>query len=267
MGFVIKVLCVEDDPDDELQLREGLHEIDYARVEVDCASTLTVAQRLLVLEQFDLLIIDYHLRGDTATGLDLAHFLAMQGSRVPMLLVSGREDLPLKEQDNALLDSGLLHFLRKEEIVSSTLSGFLRRILSTSIRLLHVDDDADDRQIVAECLAESPVYQFDLVQVASIEDAAIKMARQKFDVYLLDYHLAQGNGAELARQILQGDPSAAIVLCTGMNLIHHDARALAVIGSRRAGFLSKKHMNTSSLVRAIVNSRNTPVYFSGRFSS
>src|SRR5215467_11792904 len=79
-----------------------------------------------------------------------------------------------------------------------------------SRRILHVEDDADNREMVSLMLSEH--------QVTSVETYAqglVAAQQRDFDLYLIDNNLEDGLGVDLCREIRQFDKDTPIVFCSG----------------------------------------------------
>lgn len=77
-------------------------------------------------------------------------------------------------------------------------------------RILCVDDHADTCALIAAILKEYEVIP------ASSQSEGLRAAKsQNFDLILLDYHLRDGNGPELSKQIREFKPNIPILFVTG----------------------------------------------------
>src|SRR5262249_8704202 len=83
-------------------------------------------------------------------------------------------------------------------------------------RVLHVEDDAVTQQVMRLRLAAIKEYAFQVTQAASEAEAMEAFARQPFDVVLLDYHLAQGNGLNCLRQLRAMDPIVPVLVISSV---------------------------------------------------
>src|ERR1051326_7343315 len=63
-----------------------------------------------------------------------------------------------------------------------------------SVQLLHVEDDAFQRHLLAHQLARLPDHAFAITYAESEDEAIVAFHRGRTDCVILDYHLAQGNG-------------------------------------------------------------------------
>lgn len=84
-----------------------------------------------------------------------------------------------------------------------------------AIRLLHVEDDAIQRRLLAAHLAKLADLTFE-VTVAESEDEALGKLTDGFDLVLLDYHLAQGNGLNSLKKIRKRDAHVPIIAISGV---------------------------------------------------
>ena len=77
-------------------------------------------------------------------------------------------------------------------------------------RFLCVEDHPDTCELIATILDE-----FEVISAGSKAEALRKAATLKFNLYLLDYHLPDGTGMELALLIRNFDPETPILFVTG----------------------------------------------------
>ena len=75
-------------------------------------------------------------------------------------------------------------------------------------RLLHVEDDADVRRIVAIILGADA----DIVAAPTLRDAQNLLQNQRFDLAILDATLPDGNGLDLIAQLNQSEPPTPVIL-------------------------------------------------------
>ena|SRR5215468_8237753 len=88
-------------------------------------------------------------------------------------------------------------------------------------RILHIEDDADNREMVRLMLAEH--------QVTSVETCAeglVAAQQHDFDLYLIDNNLEDGLGVDLCREIRRFDKETPIVFCSGFTDEAHQRSAL-----------------------------------------
>ncbi len=96
------------------------------------------------------------------------------------------------------------------------------------MRLLHVEDDSSDLEIVARTLREQ-LPGDDLVSAPTLAAARAALSSATFDVLLLDLHLPDGEGFELLQELRESGDTIASVVLTG------DGEEAAVRGALKAG--------------------------------
>jgi len=97
-------------------------------------------------------------------------------------------------------------------------------------QILCVEDHADTCELISLVLKE-----FTVISASTVAEAVRKAAAQKFHTYLIDFHLPDGNGFELASRIRTFDAETPILFVTGTSSIS-EAQAL----ERGANGLIKK---------------------------
>ncbi|MFJ8517986.1 response regulator transcription factor [Lysinibacillus xylanilyticus] len=78
----------------------------------------------------------------------------------------------------------------------------------------------DDHPVVLEG-TRTLLKDIDEIEIeisSNITDIMLKVQDHFFDIYLLDIHMPQKNGVQLAEEIKQIDPEARIILYTGYNI-------------------------------------------------
>ncbi len=86
----LKVLVVEDDPDDFLLTSGLLDEISVFECETEWAASYAAAKTAIAEKTFDLCLVDYDL--GARNGLELVREAVAGGFRAPMILLTGQED-------------------------------------------------------------------------------------------------------------------------------------------------------------------------------
>jgi PAS domain S-box-containing protein len=82
----------------------------------------------------------------------------------------------------------------------------------TSIRVLHVDDDAGFLAVAKQCLEEQS--QFEVDTALSAEEALKKLRDSEYDVVVTDYQMPGKNGLELLRELRQEGNDVPFILFT-----------------------------------------------------
>jgi two-component system KDP operon response regulator KdpE len=89
----------------------------------------------------------------------------------------------------------------------------------STLRILLVEDNDLNRALVRAVLARSdhPVVQgVALVEAVDLASARTELAAASFDAVLLDMHLPDGNGLDIARELLvrSGEPRPVVIALT-----------------------------------------------------
>ena len=82
--------------------------------------------------------------------------------------------------------------------------------MTNSRRILCVDDHADTCALIATNLGE-----YEVISALSKSQGVHTAKSQDFDLILLDYHLRDGSGPELSKQIREFNPNIPILFVTG----------------------------------------------------
>ena len=84
----IRVLLVDDDPDDIVLTREIFADIPGGRLVLEGVTSYEAGRDALTRDTHDVYLVDYRL--EARTGLDLLRETRQQGSRVPVILLTGK---------------------------------------------------------------------------------------------------------------------------------------------------------------------------------
>jgi len=90
-----------------------------------------------------------------------------------------------------------------------------------SRRILHVEDDADNREMVRLMLSDHQV-----ISVETCAEGLVAAQQHDFDLYLIDNNLEDGLGVDLCREIRRFDKETPIVFCSGFTDEAHQRSAL-----------------------------------------
>jgi signal transduction histidine kinase len=85
------------------------------------------------------------------------------------------------------------------------------------MKILLVEDNPGDARLVREALREVSETDFDLAHVDTLAAALAILARDRFDIVLLDLSLPDGRGLDLIRRMAASAPELPIVVLTGLN--------------------------------------------------
>ena len=111
---------------------------------------------------------------------------------------------------------------------------------ATRPRVLHVEDDPDLRRVVSTIAREIADFE----PAESVRDATAKLARERFDMVLLDLGLPDGSGWELLQLINRMTPRPRVVIFSA-----HDAEADR--GQNADPFLVKSQTSEQQLIDTI----------------
>jgi CheY-like chemotaxis protein len=130
----------------------------------------------------------------------------------------------------------------------TTLRGPAGPVPPREMRVLHIEDDVVQQQLVALHLTEIKRLHCTITPVTSERDAVEMFRRQPFDVVLLDYHLAQGNGLNCLRQLRALNQIVPIVVISSVT---QPQVASELLDAGADDFLSKENLTGEALARSI----------------
>jgi len=117
-----------------------------------------------------------------------------------------------------------------------------------TVKILLVDDDADDYVMTRDLLLEIESGSFQLDWVSSYEDGRKQVEQQNHDLYLVDHQLGAGTGLELLRESIAGGCRAPVILLTGLQERALDVEAMK---AGAADYLVKGRIDAQLLERSI----------------
>ena len=117
----LRVLVVEDAPDEFVLTRSLLEDVRGAQVKVDWVSTFEEAAAAVRSGRYDVGLVDYRL--GERTGLDLLRETGGSGGATPLVVLTGQDD---RELDLRLMEAGAADFLVKGEITPALLERSIR---------------------------------------------------------------------------------------------------------------------------------------------
>lgn len=185
-----RVLLVEDEPASAAVMEALLEE---EGLEVDTAATLAEARAHLSARRYGALVLD--LRLPDGDGVELLRELRRgeAGPPMPILVVSGdpgrRNEPEVRAVEGVDWLQKPIDLDRMAELVRAAVGG----AGADGTLILHVDDDRDIRELVAESLA--PLGE--VVSAESLAQARTVLAERRPSVVVLDLELRDGSGADL----------------------------------------------------------------------
>ena len=117
-----------------------------------------------------------------------------------------------------------------------------------SIKVLLVEDNPNDTELMGVMLKKAAISQFELVVVKQLGQALQQLEDERFDVILLDLVLPDGQGLDTFNRICAQAPDVPIILLTGLD---DEALAIQTVQAGAQDYLVKGQMESHLLVRAI----------------
>jgi PAS domain S-box-containing protein len=127
---LIRVLLVEDNENDAINIRYLLRIKTFNTYDVDWVPTYEAGREKLALRQHDIALFDYRL--GEKTGIDLLRESKAQGWRIPIILLTGADN---PEIDLEASSAGAADYLDKNSIDTSRLERAIRYSLRHSATL------------------------------------------------------------------------------------------------------------------------------------
>ena len=171
---------------------------------VDVAHDAAEVRRLLAERSYAALTLD--LRLPDQDGVSLIRELRSNEAtrRLPIVVVSVRAEEGQAELNGGAL--GVVDWLVKpidEQRLRRAMERAVRSPLGAGARILHVEDDLDLQRVVAAIVDGDAVVE----QALDLAGARERLARQRFDLVILDLALPDGSGLDLLPLI--GEPRPA----------------------------------------------------------
>jgi DNA-binding response OmpR family regulator len=205
-GRLPRILVCEDEPDVATAIRLFLESANYA---VDVAYSGGEALELLAQTKYTAMTLDIMLPDTDGVSL-IRRIRAQDETRdIPIVVVSARANETRLELNGDGV--GVIDWLSKP-IDEVAFAATLRRAVSNDgkrRRILHVEDDRDLTQVVSNLVGDYA----EVVWADRISSARRHLARDNFDLIILDLTLPDGSGEELLGdlQTPDGQPIPVIV--------------------------------------------------------
>ena len=116
------------------------------------------------------------------------------------------------------------------------------------IKILLVEDNPADADLLAELLEVSVGVEWELVSVEFLREAIAHLGKQPFDVVLLDLSLPDSRGLETLTRLLEVAPDTAMVVMTGLD---DEDLALDSVRLGAQDYIVKGQITAQLLVRTI----------------
>jgi PAS domain S-box-containing protein len=220
---------------------------------VDVALTAQDAMAKARANGYAAILVDLKLPDRDGISLIQELRSAPQYHNTPIVVVSA--DAARGREDFRSSTLNVLDWLNKP-IDTAALVAVLNRPLarngSKRPRILHIDDDADVRAVVAGAVGQS----CEVTSVASIADAHVALTAQQFELAVLDLVLSQGSGLDLLPDLRDREGNA-------MPVILYSARAANGRNAAQVqAALTKSHTSIDHLIltlRRHMAGRHAPV--------
>ena len=87
--------------------------------------------------------------------------------------------------------------------------------MSEEVRILVVEDNPADTDLIREALPETGPVSFRIESVARLAEALARMASKGIDLVLLDLGLPDSHGLQTLQKLRQAAPDIPVVVLTG----------------------------------------------------
>ena len=119
------------------------------------------------------------------------------------------------------------------------------------LAILIVEDNAADRLLIKEYLAEQQLKTVDIQEAGSLQAAFDLLPHFDFDVILLDLQLPDSAGVDTVRRIIGEVPETAVIVLSGLE---DEETALQSVRYGAQDYLEKRHLSPSALGKSIRHS-------------
>jgi len=120
--------------------------------------------------------------------------------------------------------------------------------LQPSVRVLIVDDDEEDFEIIRDLIQNIPEQNFQVDWCKNYETGSKALSNPKHDIYFVDYYLGVKTGIDLLKDALAHNCEQPIILLTGQGNKKVDMEAMR---SGAVDYLIKSQITTEQLDRCI----------------
>lgn len=193
----IRIVLIEDDAAQGKVISHGLSQFGY---KVSHYTEFEPAQAAILADPPDALIVDIHLAGPAPVDSTtiVPGIFAKLGYRLPLIFLTARTDFSARI---AAAKTGAGDFLSKPVAVprlAESIERLLREGEETPYRVLIVDDDVVLAEHYRQTLVNAGMLAEKICEPERVLDA---MQALRPDLLLLDLHMPECSGADLARAI------------------------------------------------------------------
>ncbi len=116
------------------------------------------------------------------------------------------------------------------------------------IKILHVEDNHSDAELVAECLNNQEHLDYELTHAERLSEGIEHLKKNHFDVALLDLSLPDSQGVETIEHVIRIAPHLPIIALTG---IHDNGLSVEALRAGAEDYLVKGKVDCYLLNRSI----------------
>ena len=216
-----RILVLEPDSPSAEQLAGALQLQGYSTLIAD-----TAARARDLLAEFDVHALTLSPAVSDEDSIAFLQNLRSQHAyrHLPVLIVSLQPQR--RDNDDGALRGGavgVVDWLHKP-VDPSRVMDVVRTCLSTAgvrPKVLHVEDDEDLRVLLARLISSLDI---DLDGAANLAEARSMLARQRYDLAIIDLMLPDGDGSELFDQLAQSEPPPPVIIFSALDLPIQDSR-------------------------------------------
>lgn len=121
---------------------------------------------------------------------------------------------------------------------------------SRKIKVLVVEDDVVDRDVIKKQLTDTPIMIAGLCSVITLEQALTALSREEYDVVLLDLNLPDSSGLETLSRVHAQFSDLAIIVVTGEG---DDKLGLEAVSQGAQDYLVKGEFGRQDLTKSLCN--------------
>lgn len=237
-----RILVIEDEAEVARLISLMLQQEGYR---VDIAMSGTAALRALSEFHYDAVTVDLLL--PDFSGLEVIRRIRTNPAlaHVSIIVVSA------KLEAGQLMfsgDSSTIEWLAKPVGRDQLRDAIDRRLHDTHIqRMLYVEDDVDLQYVISAMVGKN----YTVVPAATLAQARAALAKQSFEVILLDIGLPDGSGWDLLPEIRERLPAARVVMLSGEDLSSADVKKAEAV-------LLKSKMTERQLLNALEATPKAP---------
>lgn len=129
--------------------------------------------------------------------------------------------------------------------------------MSQIVKILYVEDDAEDQKIFRHFVRKVDLLRYFLECAKSLREARALLAIQKYDLIFVDNHLGSSgtgeNGVRLIEELATAGEDTPIVLLTGSGLPHDNPQVLDMIRQGKIWFAQKEDLDSEGLESLITS--------------